>query len=68
VPLWLAVAQGDTVTRRLVVAQDTGGAIAGPLRGDLFWGAGAQAEARAGPMRAFGRFFLLLPKLIASQG
>lgn len=68
VPLWLAVAQGDTATRRLVVAQDTGGAIAGPLRGDLFWGAGAQAEARAGPMRAFGRFFLLLPKLIASQG
>jgi membrane-bound lytic murein transglycosylase A len=68
VPLWLTVAQGDTATRRLVVAQDTGGAIAGPLRGDLFWGAGAQAEARAGPMRGFGRFFLLLPKLIASQG
>lgn len=68
VPLWLDVAQGDTVTRRLVVAQDTGGAISGPLRGDLFWGAGAAAAARAGPMRAFGRFFLLLPKLPASQG
>lgn len=67
-PLWLDVAQGDTVTRRLAVAQDTGGAISGPLRGDLFWGAGPAAEARAGPMRATGRFFLLLPKLAASKG
>ncbi len=68
VPLWLDVAQGDTVTRRLAVAQDTGGAINGPLRADLFWGAGAAAAERAGPMRATGRFFLLLPKLAPSKG
>lgn len=47
--------------RRLVIAQDTGGAIRGPLRGDLFWGAGAQAEAAAGRMKERGRFYLLLP-------
>jgi peptidoglycan lytic transglycosylase A len=68
VPLWLDVAQGDDAIRRLVVAQDTGGAISGPLRGDLFWGAGSAAEARAGPLRAVGRTFLLLPKLAASKG
>jgi len=68
VPLWLDVAQGDSAIRRLVVAQDTGGAISGPLRGDLFWGAGETAEARAGPLRAVGRTFLLLPKLAASKG
>lgn len=68
VPLWLDVAQGETVTRRLVVAQDTGAAIKGPLRGDLFWGAGATAEAQAGPMRVIGRSFLLLPKLAATKG
>ncbi len=48
--------------RRLVVAQDTGGAIKGPVRGDLFWGFGPEAEAMAGRMRAKGGYYLLLPK------
>jgi membrane-bound lytic murein transglycosylase A len=48
--------------RRLLVAQDTGGAITGPVRGDLFWGFGPEAEARAGVMRANGSYYLLLPK------
>lgn len=47
--------------RRLVVAQDTGGAIKGVVRGDLFWGAGAEAEAAAGRMKERGRFYVLLP-------
>ena len=47
--------------RRLVVAQDTGGAIRGAVRGDLFWGAGADAEERAGRMRSLGRYYVLLP-------
>lgn len=47
--------------RRLMVAQDTGGAIRGPVRGDVFWGAGKPAEERAGPMAAKGRYWLLLP-------
>jgi len=48
--------------RRLMVAQDTGGAIKGPLRGDFFWGPGMRAEARAGVMKSQTRFWLLTPK------
>lgn len=51
--------------RRLMVAQDTGGAIRGPVRGDVFWGAGAEAETQAGAMRARGGYYLLLPKSLA---
>jgi membrane-bound lytic murein transglycosylase A len=64
VPLWLDIVQGNEPLRRLVVAQDTGGAIRGPVRGDLFWGFGPEAEARAGPMRARGGYYLLLPKAV----
>jgi len=48
--------------RRLVIAQDRGGAIRGPVRGDVFWGAGARAEELAGRMKQRGRLFLLWPK------
>jgi membrane-bound lytic murein transglycosylase A len=64
VPLWLDVADPHGRLRRLVVAQDTGGAIRGPVRGDLFWGAGAEARARAGAMRAQGGYTLLLPQSV----
>ncbi|MEK7802701.1 MAG: MltA domain-containing protein, partial [Pseudomonadota bacterium] len=47
---------------RLMVAQDTGGAIQGILRGDVFWGAGENAAVMAGPMKAKGQFWVLLPK------
>jgi membrane-bound lytic murein transglycosylase A len=47
--------------RRLMLAQDTGSAIKGPLRGDVYWGSGALAEASAGAMKSPGRFYLLLP-------
>lgn len=65
VPVWLDI--GEPVPdaaplRRLMVAQDTGGAIRGPVRGDVFWGYGPQAEAAAGEMKAEGRYWLLLPK------
>ncbi len=62
-PLWLDTndANGDAI-RRLMVAQDTGGAIKGAVRGDVFWGAGKQAEAEAGAMQSKGRYYLLLPK------
>ena len=52
---------GSEPLRRLVVAQDTGGAIRGPLRGDLFWGPGERAEVLAGHMKHPGRLWLLLP-------
>lgn len=62
VPLWLDIAQNGEVTRRLVIAQDTGGAIRGPVRGDLFFGFGPEAEAKAGRMRALGAYYMLLPR------
>ncbi|MFD2265296.1 murein transglycosylase A [Lacibacterium aquatile] len=50
--------------RRLTVAQDTGGAIRGAVRADVFWGAGADAAELAGKMKQPGRYFLLLPKAL----
>lgn len=66
-PVWLDAAYNDakgTKIRRLMMAQDTGGAIRGAVRGDYFWGTGAEAEAMAGPMKARGRYFFLLPKTV----
>jgi len=57
-PLWLSTEKH----RRLVIAQDTGGAIKGAVRGDLFWGAGEAAEKGAGEMQERGTYYLLLPK------
>lgn len=50
---------------RLMVAQDTGGAIKGPVRGDVFWGRGTDAEHKAGLMKDKGRMWLLLPKTVS---
>ncbi len=65
VPVWLDTTDPlnpAAPLRRLVVAQDTGSAVEGPVRGDLFWGHGAAAAARAGRMKETGRYYLLLPK------
>jgi membrane-bound lytic murein transglycosylase A len=50
-----------TPWRRLMLAQDTGAAIKGPLRADVYWGDGEVAEQSAGTMKSPGRFYLLLP-------
>lgn len=47
---------------KLVIAQDTGSAITGPHRGDIFFGTGPYAGEVAGRMRAEGQMFVLLPK------
>ena len=47
---------------RLVLAQDTGGAIRGPLRVDFFWGFGEDAARQAGRMKQVARLWLLWPK------
>lgn len=64
-PIWLdtiaPLPEGERALRRLVIAQDTGGAIRGPVRGDLFWGSGPEAEHAAGHMKSRGRYWLLLP-------
>jgi membrane-bound lytic murein transglycosylase A len=52
----------DLALRRLVVAQDTGGAIRGPVRADLFFGFGAEAGAQAGMMKQEGEMWILWPK------
>jgi membrane-bound lytic murein transglycosylase A len=48
--------------QRLVLAQDTGGAIKGVVRADFFWGFGADAGREAGRMRQQGSMWVLLPK------
>jgi membrane-bound lytic murein transglycosylase A len=58
VPFFLA---GDGFAD-LFVAQDTGGAIRGPARADIFYGFGPAAENTAGGMKAHPRFYVLLPK------
>src|SRR5262249_55115493 len=48
--------------RRLMIAQDTGSAIVGPARADLYLGAGDDAARLAGRIRHPGRFVMLLPR------
>ena len=45
-----------------MIAQDTGSAIVGPARADLYWGAGDDAARIAGRIRHPGRFVMLLPR------
>lgn len=74
VPVWLdasapAADGGDDLTlRRLLIAQDTGGAIRGPVRGDVFWGPGDEAAEIAGRMRHEGRMWVLLPRGVGPNG
>jgi membrane-bound lytic murein transglycosylase A len=73
-PFYIAAAQPDAdpakpdhAFDRLLIAQDTGGAIRGPARADVFWGFGKGAESIAGRMKSTGRFFVLLPKTAAAH-
>ena len=59
-PVWIEKA-GRGPLRRLMVAQDTGGAIKGAQRADIFYGTGAQAGDDAGTVKDGGRMVLLLP-------
>ena len=57
VPIWLQAEHPNSdkpPLQRLMIAQDTGGAIRGPVRGDVFWGYGEQAEHYAGLMKSEG--------------
>jgi membrane-bound lytic murein transglycosylase A len=67
VPAGAAEPAGERPLRRLVAAQDTGGAIRGPVRGDVFWGPGERAEILAGYMKHPGRLWLLLPREVDPQ-
>jgi membrane-bound lytic murein transglycosylase A len=63
-PVFLDTTQPNSTVplQRLLIAQDTGGAIRGVNRGDLFWGTGSAAGELAGRMKQQGRMWLLLPK------
>ena len=64
-PLWLDTVwpgDSDRPLQRLMVAQDTGSAIKGPIRGDFFWGFGKEALKEAGRMKSRGNYFILIPK------
>lgn len=65
-PIYLALQgspqEGDRHLRRLMIAQDTGTAIKGPQRGDIFWGSGDDAGHIAGGTYHRGVFFVLLPR------
>jgi membrane-bound lytic murein transglycosylase A len=69
VPVWLDTTRPVTNAplRRLVVAQDKGGAIKGSARVDLFWGAGDEAEAMAGPMRQQGTYWVIVPRRVGER-
>ncbi len=70
-PIWVdiepVVGGGREPIRRLMVAQDTGGAIRGPVRGDVFWGAGDEAGEIAGAMNAQGEMYVLVPRSVAAR-
>lgn len=63
VPVFLATTRPNSTQalNRLVMAQDTGGAIRGAVRVDFFWGFGHEAGALAGRMKQNGRVWVLLP-------
>lgn len=63
-PVFLATTEPNSSVplKRLMLAQDTGGAIRGPVRADFFWGFGPAAGAQAGRMRQQGEMWVLLPR------
>ncbi|HVO01217.1 MAG TPA: MltA domain-containing protein [Candidatus Cybelea sp.] len=68
IPVWLDTRSPDgTPLQRLMLAQDVGSAIKGPVRGDLFWGTGEPALDFAGRMKSGGRYYVLLPKAVAAR-
>ncbi len=62
-PVFLATTRPNSAQpmNRLVMAQDTGGAIKGAVRADFFWGFGKEAGEQAGRMKQSGRMWVLLP-------
>ena len=66
-PIWVnleAPIKGEIPIQRLMITQDTGGAIRGPVRGDVLWGYGSHAEEMAGQMKSRGEYWILLPNLV----
>ncbi|MEP7182517.1 MAG: 3D domain-containing protein [Betaproteobacteria bacterium] len=61
-PVFISTVGPSSTVNRLMLAQDTGGAIRGAVRADYFWGFGANAGELASRMKENGRMWLLLPR------
>ena len=72
-PVWIDTVRPETggtglkPFRQLMIAQDTGSAIKGAVRGDVFWGSGDDAAGVAGHMKSPGRMIVLLPNRLARK-
>ena len=72
-PVWIDTVMPETggtglkPFRQLMIAQDTGSAIKGAVRGDVFWGSGDDAARVAGHMKNPGRMVVLLPNRLARR-
>ena len=73
-PIWIDASEPaamaglpDRPLRRLMLAQDTGGAIRGVVRGDVFYGHGPEAAEVSGRMKNPARFWVLLPRAVAQK-
>ncbi len=64
VPVWLEtrLTESEQPYRKMMVAQDTGSAIKGPVRGDIYMGVGPEAQKLAGPQQSPGKLYVLVPK------
>ncbi|WP_417320820.1 murein transglycosylase A [Emcibacter sp.] len=72
IPVWLDLQpenaeNGQAPLQRLMVTQDTGSAIRGRVRGDVFWGIGDEAGRIAGRMKETGTYYLLLPEKVVTR-
>ncbi|MBM3350236.1 MAG: murein transglycosylase [Betaproteobacteria bacterium] len=69
-PVFLSTTEPNSTKplKRLMMAQDTGGAIKGGVRADFFWGAGDAAGIKAGAMKQSGKIWVLLPKEFVLNG
>ena len=68
--VWLVTTRPDdgAPLRRLMFAQDTGGAIRGVVRADFYWGSGREAGELAGRMRQPAQMWVLWPRVSAPPG
>lgn len=73
-PIWIdaelpiASEKPETKFQRLLIAQDTGSAIVGPARADIYFGAGEEIGSIAGRIKQFGNFVMLVPRAVAVTG
>ena len=73
-PIWVDAAlpidseKPETKFQRLLFAQDTGSAIVGPARADIYFGHGEEVSHVAGRIKQFGKFVMLVPQSVAVSG